>query len=36
MKRKFERTSHKRTTAYDDLKDIDVLTQKLSKRKFIY
>ena len=35
-KRKFERKGHKTTIVVDDLKDVDLLTPKLSKRKCIY
>ena len=36
MKKKLERKVHKRTISDDDLKDVDSLTPKLSKRKFIF
>ena len=36
MKRKFERKSHKKMITDDGLKEVDLLTPKLSKRKCIY
>ena len=36
MKRKFKRKAHQKIIADDGLREVDILTPKLSKRKCIY